>query len=112
MVDAQIAVAASRLMGYWPLNPWAYAQGYMLPSLRDCGIAQLQNAPARGSFVVVWHVIALRLPVTPQIVILDFQLLLPLRNILLESLGVNRIARRGPHAWNLLFPILVECVHR
>ena len=41
---AQFAVAASRLTVYWPSNPWAYAQGYVLPSLRDYEIVQLQNS--------------------------------------------------------------------
>jgi hypothetical protein len=28
---------------FFALFPWAYAHGYMLPSLRDSGSAQLQN---------------------------------------------------------------------
>ncbi len=31
------------------LFPWAYAHGYVLPSLRDSGIAQLQSLPFGGS---------------------------------------------------------------
>jgi hypothetical protein len=45
--NGQIAVAASRLMGHWFSIPWAYAQGYTLPSLRDYHIAQVQRAQAR-----------------------------------------------------------------
>jgi hypothetical protein len=41
---AEYAAAASRLKIIFAFPPWAYAHGYMLPSLRDSGNAQLQKA--------------------------------------------------------------------
>jgi hypothetical protein len=41
---AEFAAAASRLKIIFAFPPWAYAHGYMLPSLRDSGNAQLQKA--------------------------------------------------------------------
>jgi hypothetical protein len=40
---AKFADAASRLKTIFACAPWAYAHGYMLPSLRDSGMAQLQK---------------------------------------------------------------------
>jgi hypothetical protein len=39
----EFAVAASRLKLFFSWIPWAYAHGYVLPSLRDSGNAQLQQ---------------------------------------------------------------------
>jgi hypothetical protein len=44
--DLCITDLLSPLRGLWPIehqNPWAYAQGYLLPSLRDYKTAQPQN---------------------------------------------------------------------